>query len=276
MEITDLEIIKNIDLYEILNITDKSNLTIDIIKKKYRKLALKYHPDKKGNNYNQEKFELIQLAYIILSNENMRKNYDEVYEINSRIKDFDILKKDFTNNNIISDEKISENDFKILINNINKDNNASLEILPILNEEESNKNVLELLEKRILFQEELYKKLIQENQAINKDDIIDFKKQFNETFDKSIDEDKEGKEEKEEKEITELVNYEPENKINKFASIENYNTMYSDSNEYDASFKIQKKIIIKDDNITFDEKIKKYKQETNLLTNIVKFNIMDT
>lgn len=59
------------DYYEILGV-DKS-ATQDEIKKAYRKLALKYHPDKGGD---EEKFKEISEAYGILSDEQKRDKYD--------------------------------------------------------------------------------------------------------------------------------------------------------------------------------------------------------
>ncbi len=49
----------------------------DEIKKAYRKLALKYHPDRnKGDKSSQEKFKEINEAYEVLSDPEKRKNYD--------------------------------------------------------------------------------------------------------------------------------------------------------------------------------------------------------
>lgn len=50
------------------------------IKKSYRRLALKYHPDRNLNNKDNEKLFIdINEAYHILSNEEFRKNYDVRY-----------------------------------------------------------------------------------------------------------------------------------------------------------------------------------------------------
>lgn len=65
----------NTDYYKILGV-DKS-ASDDEIKKKYRKLAMKYHPDKtKGDKTLEEKFKKISEAYAVLSDPKKRKEYD--------------------------------------------------------------------------------------------------------------------------------------------------------------------------------------------------------
>lgn len=59
------------DLYKILEISPKANA--DEIKKAYRKLALKHHPDRGGSS---ETFGRIATAYGVLSNEKLRAEYD--------------------------------------------------------------------------------------------------------------------------------------------------------------------------------------------------------
>ena len=54
------------DYYQVLGVDKKA--AADEIKKSYRKLALKWHPDKNPNNKSaEEKFKKISEAYAVLS-----------------------------------------------------------------------------------------------------------------------------------------------------------------------------------------------------------------
>lgn len=64
------------DYYEVLGIA--KDATNDDIKKAYRKLAKKYHPDANpGDSEAEAKFKEASEAYAILSDEQKRKNYDQ-------------------------------------------------------------------------------------------------------------------------------------------------------------------------------------------------------
>ena len=63
------------DYYEILGVDKSSNA--DQIKSAYRKLAVKYHPDKnKGDKAAEDKFKEASEAYHVLSNQERKQNYD--------------------------------------------------------------------------------------------------------------------------------------------------------------------------------------------------------
>ncbi len=63
------------DYYKILGV--EKGASADDIKKSYRKLALKYHPDRnKGDKSAEEKFKEISEAYAVLSDDEKRRQYD--------------------------------------------------------------------------------------------------------------------------------------------------------------------------------------------------------
>ena len=64
------------DYYEVLGVSESAPQ--EEVKKAYRKLALKYHPDKnKGDKPSEEKFKEASEAYHVLSDKERKQNYDQ-------------------------------------------------------------------------------------------------------------------------------------------------------------------------------------------------------
>ncbi len=87
------------DYYNELGV--EKTATPEEIKKVYRKLALKYHPDKnKGDKASEEKFKKISEAYAVLSDTEKRKQYDTYgsSDFHQKYSQEDIFRNtDFTN-----------------------------------------------------------------------------------------------------------------------------------------------------------------------------------
>ena len=90
-------------LYDTLGV--KKGASADEIKKAYRKLAAKYHPDKNpGDTSAEETFKEVQNAYDVLSDAEKRKQYDAFGSANGRRgadpRDFDFGGGNFTINDL--------------------------------------------------------------------------------------------------------------------------------------------------------------------------------
>ena len=91
------------DYYKILNVS--SNVNDNELKKQYKLLALKWHPDRNENNKEEaeEKFKQISEAYSVLSDKNKRREYDmKGTKINLNQNPFDIFKHTFNHDINIS------------------------------------------------------------------------------------------------------------------------------------------------------------------------------
>jgi curved DNA-binding protein CbpA len=75
------------DYYRALKLN--KNASIDEIRKSFRTLALKYHPDKNKHEGSKEKFMKIVEAYEVLSDESGKKNYDESITIKKNTPKYD-------------------------------------------------------------------------------------------------------------------------------------------------------------------------------------------
>lgn len=115
------------DFYKILNV--EKNVSMDGIKKSYKKLVLKYHPDKNNDPTAPDMFKKIQIAYETLSDKEKRLKYDAFDSMDnpSSIKNIfmcyqeliiDICKK-YELNNLEKEEIIALFDPNDYINEIN-------------------------------------------------------------------------------------------------------------------------------------------------------------
>src|ERR687895_880562 len=67
---------EKLDLYKALEVSKEASQ--DEIRRSYRRLARKYHPDANpGDRQAEERFKEIQQAYEVLSNPEKRREYDE-------------------------------------------------------------------------------------------------------------------------------------------------------------------------------------------------------
>ncbi len=69
------------NLYNILGVAP--NAAPDEIKKRYRAMAMRFHPDRNSDEGAQARFNAIQKAYEILSDAQLRADYDQKF--NDRI-----------------------------------------------------------------------------------------------------------------------------------------------------------------------------------------------
>jgi curved DNA-binding protein CbpA len=94
------------DYYKILGL--KSTCTKKDIKKKYRELSLKYHPDK--NNGDDAQFKIINEAYETLYDDKKREKYD----IEKYFKHIDFTEEDYELLKIYYHKLINSNEFRLM------------------------------------------------------------------------------------------------------------------------------------------------------------------
>lgn len=101
------------DYYKILDIS--INATKDEVKKAFRSLAKKYHPDRNANDETAlKKFQEVNEAYEVLSNEDSRKEYTQKIFKENRGKEAN------SKNNKTNNEKKKYQDTSDSMENLNK------------------------------------------------------------------------------------------------------------------------------------------------------------
>tara|TARA_Y100000591_G_C21833277_1_gene700952 strand:+ start:952 stop:1839 length:888 start_codon:yes stop_codon:yes gene_type:complete len=105
--------------YEILCVNENSS--IDEIKRSYRKLSIKYHPDKDKTNNDDQYFKKITQAYeYIINNHNYQINENE-NKTHKNTNNNQIINYDFNNNN----NNLNNNNNNLNNNNNNNNNNLN-------------------------------------------------------------------------------------------------------------------------------------------------------
>lgn len=107
----------DLDFYQILGIS--KDASYEQIKQSYRKLVLKYHPDKCKQQNSQQIFHQIHLAYQILSDNEKRKHYDNLSsdQKNNMIKAIKKIIRDMFDLTNLSQIIVDENIKTFLLNN---------------------------------------------------------------------------------------------------------------------------------------------------------------
>ncbi|KAJ8965792.1 hypothetical protein NQ314_003902 [Rhamnusium bicolor] len=109
--------------YEVLDVS--RNADVSEIKTAYRKLALKWHPDKNLENseYSKEQFQIVQQAYEILSDHEERTWYDShreqiLYGSNSEFEDNSLDVFQYFTSTCFKGYGDDENDFYAIYRNV--------------------------------------------------------------------------------------------------------------------------------------------------------------
>jgi len=229
------DIIKDdVNLYDVLNINiDASDIEI---KKQYKKLVLKFHPDKNKDDTDiLLTFELITLAYNVLSNKELKKLYNELRLIKldfTKLMDFTKLK---------TESQIAKPNYeKKNFNHLNEEYNK-------LHGHDSNEKLLNIKDFNTKL-EELIKERKNEITKIKKINKKEFKKEFEKIkrYEDNIDI------------CNDLIPYNLE--LVSLNSIDNISKLYDTSkSEINARFFLNNLQKYKENNLSYDDQMKNYK-----------------
>jgi curved DNA-binding protein CbpA len=239
----NIDYLATINLYEILEV-DKTD-DVSVIKKQYKKLALKYHPDKCTDG--SDKFEIINLAYHILSDDDLREKYNDTFEGHT---DFKTLKQQAAHS-VKENTNENKNAFSDLIENLNKkhgfnpqEQHTYEQIMKRQTDMECNRNELDSIIENT-------KKLTQS----------EFKRKFEE--DRTVlHGDSDGRDE--------LVPYEPSGMLSNCVYLNSFETLYDSTGKLEDNFHLPSLGSYKDDGKSLEQRMKDYQRDGSLLTQIKK------
>ena len=247
------------NLYDLLNVS--SDASEKKIKKSYRKLIIKFHPDK-NSEIDEEIYNHLTLANQILTNDELRAKYDGwLKSFGEDSLDHDNLKQNYEKQSLEVKNSIPPTvgeAKQLYLERVEK-----LNIKHGLNQNWSNESTMLKYEKK---KEEL-KKILNVNYEKVKN-----KKEFNSKFDEYITENKNQQIIKS-VDNQQIMEYNGDLIGNEYLSITNYNLLYSDDNvqtdnysSLDRAFLLQPKIEFEEKDIT--QKIKEYKDLSHDLSNL--------
>jgi curved DNA-binding protein CbpA len=236
--------LSSVNLYEILEVDKEDDASV--FKKQYRKLALKYHPDKGGED--SDKFELINLAYHILSDPELRQKYDDIYEGYS---DFTKL-KDTAFHTVKTATADDHKQFNALAEQLNKKHGFDVD--EDWKPEEIFRRKLNLEDERTRFEKEL-----KENTTKLSED--DFTHRFEEG--REVDGPMTG----------DLVAFnESAGAVSNWVSLNDFEQLYDDRGSLEDNFKLPSLGKFVDDDTSLEARMRRYEEEGKHLAGLTKTN----
>ena len=274
----DLYAIKDIDLYSILCIT-KETFTPELEKKKYRKLVIKYHPDKNVDDPQcEDKYHMLQLAHHVLSNPEYKTMYDYIYQSSQEVEDYGDLKNANRQNPDIN--YMTEDEFYGKLRDLNLEADPNYYDIDDKTRDATNEaqkrrdndisSLVQLQQNDIQNLRDEMKEQFQDdmnmlNDITNDDDR---QKKFNEMFDMAAEEDVDCEDLMLYNGNTSMINMNT-------ASTTDYNTMYSNGNgNIDSVFKISKIGFSQEEqdemNMSLEEQMAAYENQKDSLYELAK------
>lgn len=260
-------IIKNdIDIYEFMNISITEFNSLPNIKQKlkqsYKENMIKYHPDKVQDTDTKDLFNFNQIIYKILTDNELLEIYNDLKDNFDTSKQFYDLKNQFIDTKSSIIQQVDNRTFA--------QKNTELDSKRFKPQETINPVILN----------EKVSKLIDDrkNQLnIEYDPSLVDKDKFNEEFNKLIFTEPSNIESSND---TQVANIECYNLVEDPYKNNNFDMVFSDLFENSESINTQQNLIDQfkleklnkhiDDNLTLEEKLKKYEEQTKILEDIVK------